>query len=680
MKKIYSSLMALCFGMAMNTQAQTVTAETLSATFPNYEVTNFYNFVAWTKNDEALPGTDWAISGTSSFRVASADMYQVTTEGLTDFYLQSTDTRHRTDRAQGIFNYGSGARRISIADLKAGMIVVLDGATSNTNYTYDSTAPVDETTVDVLTDSIHEAQTAAAGEEGESESTADTYKYYRIKEDGRFDFYLNRANYMLAIVILADASAPEYVTAPTLKFTAVDGTARKLMPTAGVSSKGNSVTSWYSVDGSDPLFLEDTDVIASADTVWNEGHTDYTLENIVYVQRAVYDEEAQAWGDLQAEDGVEITVSDLDDEDGDGIVTVKLASVSETGIASSIISMDVSVGEIQLNAPTLSLVGIDGTKRGYKLGWVNNLITDTEHTFVTEVDDGETDQYAEDSVIWAADHIKVTVSAEGYTSNEVELDDLVQKGIEYVRKDASKLHDWDFQNFSDELLARIEGTEVDFYYTVDENGDTVKYDEESAPEVAEVAYKTYGWWYDSTRSRAWRVVQTDTIHTVAADGVTDSTYVVASYEDDRTGLLDGLTLTCDPYLSSAGAYAASYAVYVTGGGLYNMSAMTLQIPSVQYGEYVIISTYGNTICLMCEDATEGLSTSIARMSYLYYIDVYTTADPGDLPDAIAHVEADDACKGNVYSTDGRLVRRNAQSLSGLKPGIYIQNGHKYIVK
>lgn len=42
--------------------------------------------------------------------------------------------------------------------------------------------------------------------------------------------------------------------------------------------------------------------------------------------------------------------------------------------------------------------------------------------------------------------------------------------------------------------------------------------------------------------------------------------------------------------------------------------------------------------------------------------------------------ADAAKMGNVYSLDGRLVKANATSTVGLKKGVYVMNGKKYVVK
>ena len=36
--------------------------------------------------------------------------------------------------------------------------------------------------------------------------------------------------------------------------------------------------------------------------------------------------------------------------------------------------------------------------------------------------------------------------------------------------------------------------------------------------------------------------------------------------------------------------------------------------------------------------------------------------------------------GDIYSLDGKLIRKNATSLNGLKKGLYIMNGKKYLIK
>ena len=52
----------------------------------------------------------------------------------------------------------------------------------------------------------------------------------------------------------------------------------------------------------------------------------------------------------------------------------------------------------------------------------------------------------------------------------------------------------------------------------------------------------------------------------------------------------------------------------------------------------------------------------------------------ELPTAVEDVKAPTVQAGNVYSIDGRLVRKNATGVAGLQPGIYIFNGKKVLVK
>ena len=58
---------------------------------------------------------------------------------------------------------------------------------------------------------------------------------------------------------------------------------------------------------------------------------------------------------------------------------------------------------------------------------------------------------------------------------------------------------------------------------------------------------------------------------------------------------------------------------------------------------------------------------------LYYL--------ADIPTGISGVVKDaNVTTGNVYNLNGQLVRRNATSLNGLAPGVYVMNGKKYVVK
>ena len=52
----------------------------------------------------------------------------------------------------------------------------------------------------------------------------------------------------------------------------------------------------------------------------------------------------------------------------------------------------------------------------------------------------------------------------------------------------------------------------------------------------------------------------------------------------------------------------------------------------------------------------------------------------EVPTAVTDVVTSKAVNSNVYTIDGRIVRRNAESLEGLSKGIYIFQGKKHIVK
>ena len=47
---------------------------------------------------------------------------------------------------------------------------------------------------------------------------------------------------------------------------------------------------------------------------------------------------------------------------------------------------------------------------------------------------------------------------------------------------------------------------------------------------------------------------------------------------------------------------------------------------------------------------------------------------------IRHIKADKAGSNDIYSIEGKLVRKHADSTEGLAKGIYIQNGKKFVIK
>ena len=70
---------------------------------------------------------------------------------------------------------------------------------------------------------------------------------------------------------------------------------------------------------------------------------------------------------------------------------------------------------------------------------------------------------------------------------------------------------------------------------------------------------------------------------------------------------------------------------------------------------------------------DGRSLLLSRVREIrFFIDT-------EIVDAVDNLDMQ-TIAGNVYSIDGRLVRRDATSLEGLPKGMYIQNGKKHVVK
>ena len=88
--------------------------------------------------------------------------------------------------------------------------------------------------------------------------------------------------------------------------------------------------------------------------------------------------------------------------------------------------------------------------------------------------------------------------------------------------------------------------------------------------------------------------------------------------------------------------------------------------------------------------TKGELSKVEGVHDLYI--VYTTPDGANIKDIYLDDQEEDPTTGvttvtaakvvnnNVYTIDGRLVRKNASSLEGLASGLYIFNGQKYLVK
>lgn len=725
MRKIYSLITAVLLGgsLASNAANTTVTvSEEAVAHLENYRLIKLYDFVAWTYNGEELP--EWKYSDTkASFQINNwdhklTDVFQVTTEGLNNLYLQDTGGQYpRTltsepGKACGIFNGSKGGRIFSIGDLKAGMIVVLQGGSNDANKPWSQTIVTYEDNIYNLTDSIHAVQEALDNDgDGEADGINDGLRYYRIESDGRLDLSLERTNWIAAYAILINKNMAEYVETPIQKLTKVEHAYRKIDVKSYSSSFGTPVKTYYSIDGSSPINMRDTEVVLSRDTTWviNEETGEIVIDettgepmvdhiDITYVQEPVQDETGE-WGDWIYEN--EIEISDGDDYDGDGLVTVKVASITDEGVMSGVSSLTYSVGEIVLNTPVLTLVGMDKTARNYQLSWANNTLCEEDYSFTYEANTGEAGEMVIGDIISLTDGVVVTVSAEGYSDGVLVMNEVAEQGRSYARKNAELAaegqHDWEFQNLSEDMIKKLEGKVVDYYYTLtyDENGeviDTVKYDAEKIdngeidePDNMETAYKYYGWNTPEVGNNYSRT----TLHVIVDTLVNEETgekTTNAYYDEEKTGIFNGLNISCPPNAANNSCIF----IYTNAElGAYFMSKSTITVENTAYGEFVVMglgsggSNYTTRTWSSCEmngNPDGPYSVNLAAGMHVFYIDIYTS---NDLPDVIEKVEGNNATFANVYSIDGRLVRANANvgnTLNGLAKGIYIMNGKKYLVK
>ena len=120
--------------------------------------------------------------------------------------------------------------------------------------------------------------------------------------------------------------------------------------------------------------------------------------------------------------------------------------------------------------------------------------------------------------------------------------------------------------------------------------------------------------------------------------------------------------------------------------------LTFDREAAEYGDFVLVyqgaggSNYTNNRWPSVHEVPADQLLSFQLNSggiHLFYIDVYTSDKPEDYEDPyvteISNVAAPKALTGNIYSMDGRIIRRNADT-NGLQRGMYILNGKKYLVK
>lgn len=716
MRKIYSFFAFAVMMMVSLAANAAVAAETLGANleqvasyFEGYGVYHYYNFKTMARDG----------GESQAFTIANDPidaLMPITTPGFENFLVAvgrgsaaTPDLRWR-DANYGLYEFGSGARTFRITSLKAGMIFVIQGAQGQ-SYDYFANGVLYASEAEEITEEVTEKMNEGL-EEG-AEPIANPYRYFRILADGKFDFSVNRGCYLLSAAILLDQSAGEAVSTPSLKIVGVDGASRKLEFKPGESTMGNETKTFYSVDGSDPLFLKDSEEVATWTYTYDE-ETGEKLDSVPETYKRVLDmdavQEYGTYGDYEynPEDGFIDVFADAD-EDGDGIVVVKAAAVSiETGVVSDIVTINVSIGEIQLNTPTLALSGINGEERTYTIGWTNNTLCGEDYSLLVETGEGG---YAElepntglGTTVTSAISVKVTVKVSGYADGVAD-EVVMQQGVNIKRKNAvvdaegNIAHDWDFVNISADQMAMFNHdssnpvslsgcyikTETDsLVYTVDEYIEGVAKDGTDLSSATPL-FKETGWWFPISSDRT-------TLNVI--EGGKDANDNGMGYAEDITGIFNGLSISCPPNASN---YSCIFkyiekADWADGGyngdgitklGVYFMSKPTITFPreKAAAGEYVAIyqgtggSNYTNSRSLSIYEVPVGelLSVTLANGVHVFYIDIYTYEGlptdeyvPSEEETAVSTVKPGIQKIVGYYSTNGAKLAAPAKGINIVK--------------
>ena len=640
----------------------------------------------------------------ASFKLNGFDTYQVTEPvEMSNFFLQigtSAINLRAGVGKDGLHNYGSGSRYIAIGDVKAGQIIVCQwGVSSSRASVVKPASAISGATAcefTDLTETIHAAQIEMAGTE---DATSDPFSYWKAETDGYFVIEIQRDACIQGLQIWIDGAADEAVSAPTMNLKAVNLSERQIELVPGESTLGYECDTYYGIvdRGEKALFLIDTDEVASTEEVEikdEEGNVIGTETRVTYKQVIDPEEIANGMCGENKYDDSYIVVSAEDDEDGDGYVTIAAATVSrDTYAFSDIVYMNVSVNEITLNTPTMTLTGLEGAKRQYQVGWANNTLCGEEFEILANID-GDERPVAVGEYVEAESEIGATVHVEGYNDGILEVSDVLEPGVEFFRKDAAKAeagqHDWDFVNLTLRQKYLLKGIYSDPIGVVEEaTGDTVDYafdkfaamvEDGTLLESAAVTRDTIysGWTWDASRSRGTLAVVRDTTWT------SDTEYTVAtSYVEDKLGFYPecrGITFECAPNANNN----STILMYSNGDlGLYFMSRPTLTFSreAAALGEYVMVyqgaggSNYTTSRWpALYEVPADGLLTFQLQSGgiHIFYIDVYTRED---LPvDAIQGVASETPVhKTAIYNLAGQRVQK-------AQKGIYIINGKKLLVK
>lgn len=692
MKKFYALVASALMMLPFSASAQTMTTENSILEEWGYRLEKDVNFVEGTVNEKPIVPNDQLKWGdVESYKINQQAVTRLANEGLEFMGVNVAGNGINMLAGKGLQST-KNERWIVVNDLRVGQIVALDISNKDTvQFVVNSNACnantgwadnlVNPLIVEPISGSVHELQEIA------EPGSADAIRYFKVINEGAMFAKFNgkTPNYLYRMQIWAKNDEPEAVTAPSIKMVGVNGDARNIEFKSGESTYGNEVKTYYAFEGNDPVYLKDSEEV---------DHYEYTYEldgdgnpvigedgnPVIIDQTPVYkkvidmDAVAEAGGEFgdyvfNPEDG-SVAVSAGEDEDGDGVVIIKYASVSSEGTVSQIMTTSMNIGEIQLNAPTLSLVSFSGFDRTYKIGWENNTLCGEDYMFVIETGEGgysETEaNVGIGELVSSAKSIKVIVKVEGYADGIGEIAEVDVKDVDVkVRADLgngqNEEHNWEFCTLTQEVLEMVKG-KTDYWYLPGENGEVVKtYTEEEyeqlSPEESKglvQVFKYFGWDAVDSRnlSRHWR---TWIPEYEVVDGEQTETILSTSYAEDQTGLLNGLVVDNDhPKYSTI-------AIFTNKAGLYYMSKGTIVVENVAYGEYVAVTTNTGTTITQYLDTENPFTFNVKQDTYVHSIDVYTY---DNLPDNVECITAPGASQRTaVYTIGGVEVKAPAKGIN-----------------
>lgn len=692
MKKFYALVASALMMLPFSASAQTMTTENSILEEWGYRLEKDVNFVEGTVNEKPIVPNDQLKWGdVESYKINQQAVTRLANEGLEFMGVNVAGDGIEMLAGKGLLSK-KNERWIVVNDLRVGQIVALDISNKDTvQFVVNSNACnaktgwadnfVDPLIVEPISGSVHELQEIA------EPGSADAIRYFKVINEGAMFAKFNgkTQNYLYRMQIWAKNDEPEAVTAPSIKMVGVNGDARNIEFKSGESTYGNEVKTYYAFEGNDPVYLKDSEEV---------DHYEYTYEldgdgnpvigedgnPVIIDQTPVYkkvidmDAVAEAGGEFgdyvfNPEDG-SVAVSAGDDEDGDGVVIIKYASVSSEGTVSQIMTTSMNIGEIQLNAPTLSLVSFSGLDRTYKIGWANNTLCGEDYMFVIETGEGgysETEaNVGIGELVSSAKSIKVTVKVEGYADGIGEIAEVDVKDVDVkVRTDLgngqNEEHNWDFCTLTQEVLEMVSGKIIDHYELLDENGEVVEtytveeVESGQGPKEEELAkvFKYFGWdGEQSGKSRCWR---TWIPEYEVVDGEQTETIINSVYAEDQTGLLKGLVA------DNSHPNYSSMCIYVNNAGLYYMSKGTIVVENVAYGEYVAVTTNTGTTITQYLDTENPFTFNVKQDTYVHSIDVYTY---DNLPDNVECITAPDASQRTaIYTIGGVEVKAPAKGIN-----------------